>query len=77
MPSTTSFLVMPRDPNMSAETLRHALDRVLAAVPGTRFQDLRSDTGVAVLEIPNDKAPEVRSMLGEWFVVEPNAPLGY
>jgi hypothetical protein len=77
MPATTSYLVMARDPAMSAQAVRHALDRVLAAMPDTRFQELHSGTGVAVLEIPNEKAPNVRKLLGEEFVVEPNSSLGY
>jgi hypothetical protein len=76
MPATMSYLVMARDPALSPEAVRHALDRILASMPGTRFT-LHSDTGAAVLEIPDDQAPNVRKLLGEKFVVEPNSSLGY
>jgi hypothetical protein len=78
---TRPFLVMPVDPDMSAEEIGRTFGDIAAAVPGffgpSDVAAAISKNGSAVLHVPDDAVDTLKDMLGDRFIFEPNARLHY
>jgi hypothetical protein len=68
------FTVVPRNPSTPVEHTKASLERLIAGVvPEMRILRVNPSTGVVTAEIPEQHVDQVRSALGEGFLVDRNA----
>ena len=81
MAETRPFLVMPIDADMPAGEIDRTFEDIAAAIPGLHGPPdaaaAISESGSVVLHIPFDAVDTVKDMLGDRFILEPNARLRY
>jgi len=70
-----SFTITPRDPTGASGPVAPIAHALVQAIPGAQLQRLGTLANVATVLLPTSQEATARTMLGENWSLDPNAPL--
>lgn len=71
------FTIASRDLTAPFDRTVQAVESLRQSIPDARIVRLDREIGVAVVEVPDRLANQLRASLGDNFMVDPNPPLRY
>jgi hypothetical protein len=75
--SSPQFTVAPRAMEGSFDLTVQTVQRAVELIPGASVVRTDADTGVVIVEVPNDLITDFKRAIGQRFCVDPNAKLQF